>query len=95
MTDSTASTDALQPTILCISTYEKGQAFLKEAHRLGCLVILLTVQELQEADWPRESLARLITMPRDLTPTQIVNTVSYLAREENLTRIVALDEFDL
>ena len=27
-----------QPTIFCISTYEKGQAFLREAARLGCRV---------------------------------------------------------
>ena len=84
-----------KPTILCISTYEKGQAFLREADRLGCRVILLTVEELLEADWPRESLARLITMPKGLTPQQIVNTVSYLAREESFAKIVALDEFDL
>ncbi|CAN5422975.1 ATPase [soil metagenome] len=95
MTDSASSTDAMQPTILCISTYEKGQAFLREAHRLGCRVVLLTVEELEGADWPRESLARLVTMPKDLTPAQVVNTVSYLARAENFTRIVALDEFDL
>ncbi len=86
---------SMQPTILCISTYEKGQAFLQEAARLGCRVVLLTVDELLEADWPRESLARLITMPKDLTPQQVVNTVSYLAREESFARIVALDEFDL
>jgi biotin carboxylase len=84
-----------KPTILCISTYEKGQAFLREAARLGCRVVLLTVEGLLEANWPRESLARLITMPKDLTPEQILNTVSYLAREERFARIVALDEFDL
>jgi phosphoribosylaminoimidazole carboxylase (NCAIR synthetase) len=84
-----------KPTILCISTYEKGQAFLQEADRLGCRVILLTVENLLEADWPRESLARLITMPKDLTPEQMVHTVSYLAREESFARIVGLDEFDL
>ena len=84
-----------RPTILCISSYEKGQAFLREADRLGCRVVLLTADVLKDADWPRESLARLVTMPRDLTPEQILNTVTYLAREEDFARIVALDEFDL
>jgi hypothetical protein len=84
-----------KPTILCISTYEKGQAFLREIDRQGCRVILLTVAELLEANWPRESLARLITMPKNLTPEQVVNTVSFMAREERIARIVALDEFDL
>ncbi len=94
--DSNSSTRSdARPTLLCISTYEKGQAFLREAHRLGCRVVLLTVAELLEADWPRESLARLVTMPKDMTPEQVVNTVSYLAREEKFARIIALDEFDL
>jgi biotin carboxylase len=84
-----------KPTILCISTYEKGQPFLKEAARLGCDVVLLTVDKHEHGDWPRESLSRLITMPQNLTPAQVLNTVSYLAREQKIDRIVALDEFDL
>jgi biotin carboxylase len=84
-----------QPTILCISTYEKGQPFLREAAGLGAKVILLTVEKLEHADWPRESIAKLVTMPENLTPGQVLNTVSYLARENRIDRIVALDEFDL
>jgi biotin carboxylase len=84
-----------KPTILCISTYEKGQLFLKEVARLGANVLLLTVDKLAHADWPRESIAKLVTMPENLTPGQILNTVSYLARENRIDRIVALDEFDL
>ncbi|MBB5055333.1 glutathione synthase/RimK-type ligase-like ATP-grasp enzyme [Granulicella aggregans] len=83
------------PGILCISTYEKGQAFLKEAARLGCEVTLLTVDGLVNADWPRASLKELITMPEGLTPEQVLNTVCYLARSHRFDRIVALDEFDL
>jgi biotin carboxylase len=84
-----------KPTILCVSTYEKGQPFLKEAASLGVNVLLLTVDKLKHADWPRESLTKLITMPEKLTPGQVLNTVSYLARENKIDRIVALDEFDL
>jgi len=84
-----------KPGILCISTYEKGQAFLKEAARLGATVTLLTVDKLRDADWPRESLAELLTMPEGLTPVQVLNTVCYLARGRRFDRIVALDEFDL
>ena len=83
------------PTILCISTYEKGQRFLKEAARLGANVLLLTVDKLEHADWPRESLTEFITMPENLTPAQVLNTVTYLARTNHIDRIVALDEFDL
>jgi biotin carboxylase len=84
-----------KPTILCISTYEKGQLFLKEVARLGANVILLTVDKLEHADWPRESIYKLVTMPENLTSGQVLNTVSYLARENRIDRIVALDEFDL
>jgi len=84
-----------KPTILCISTYEKGQLFMQEVARLGVNVVLLTVDKLEYADWPRDSIARLVTMPENLMPGQILNTVSYLARENRFDRIVALDEFDL
>lgn len=84
-----------KPAILCISTYEKGQPFMQELARLGVNVLLLTVDKLEHANWPRESIAKLFTMPENLTPQQVLNTVSYLARENRIDRIVALDEFDL
>ena len=84
-----------RPVVLCISTYEKGQAFLRELARLGNDVLLLTVAKLEGADWPRESLARLLTMPEGLSPVQVLNTVAYLARWQPIDRVVALDEFDL
>ena len=84
-----------KPAILCISTYEKGQAFLREASRLGCAVTLLTVDTLRDADWPRESLTELLTMPEGLTSEQVLNTVCYLSRGRHFDRIVPLDEFDL
>ncbi len=84
-----------QPTMLCLSTYEKGQAFLCEAAHLGARVLLLTVDSLRDAAWPRDILARLLTMPDGLGPQQVLNTVTYLARTEPIHAIVALDEFDL
>jgi biotin carboxylase len=89
------SEEKLQPKILCISTYEKGQAFLREAARLGAGVTLLTVDKLRDADWPHEALEELITMPEGLTPVQVQNTVCWLTRTRRFDRIVALDEFDL
>jgi biotin carboxylase len=84
-----------RPAIFCISTYEKGQAFLREAHRLGVSVTLLTVEKLRDGDWPREALTELLTMPAGLTAEQVRNTVTYFARTRRINRIVALDEFDL
>jgi biotin carboxylase len=83
------------PRILCISTYEKGQAFLGECAALGCRVVLLTVDKLRRAEWPREILEELHTMPERMTQEQVTNTVTYLARTRRFDRIVALDEFDM
>ncbi len=91
MTQSNSS----QPLIFCLSTYVKGQAFLRECARLGCRVELLTLDKHRNADWPREILAEIHTMPEDMASWQIVNTVAYLARSRKIDRIVALDEFDM
>jgi len=78
-----------------MSSYEKGQGFLREAHRLGLNVMLLTGDKLKDANWPREALSELFTMPENLTAEQLRNTVTYWARSRRIDRIVALDEFDL
>jgi biotin carboxylase len=82
-------------TILCVSSYEKGQEFLRTCKSLGCRVLLLTVEKLRHADWPRESLDDIFFMPEELPLEHIINTVSYLARSQPIDRIVALDEFDM
>jgi biotin carboxylase len=82
-------------TILCITSYEKGQEFLRTCKKMGCRVLLLTVEKLRDGDWPREAVDEFFFMPEELPVQAIINTVSYLARWQPLDRIVALDEFDL
>ena len=53
--------------ILCISTYEKGQDFLRACAESGVKPTLLTVDKLRDANWPREALEELATMPENLT----------------------------
>ncbi|HEY3989943.1 MAG TPA: ATPase [Acidobacteriaceae bacterium] len=89
------SPNSSQPLIFCLSTYVKGQAFLRECARLGCRVELLTLDKHRDADWPRDILGAIHTMPEEMTSSQIVNTVMYLARSRKIDRIVALDEFDM
>lgn len=84
-----------RPTILCISTYEKGQAFLREVARLGCDIHLLTVHKLRDADWPRDILTGFHTIPEDLTAHQTLPHIANLMRHIPIARIVPLDEFDL
>jgi biotin carboxylase len=81
--------------ILCISTYEKGQDFLRVCAESGVRVTLLTVEKLRNANWPYEALEEITTMPENLTGEQILNTVSWMMRGQRFDRVVALDEFDL
>ena len=81
--------------ILCLTSYEKGQAFMRQVAAMGCRVVLLTVDHHKHGDWPYEILHEFHTMPDGLTREQITNTVTYLARRLKFERIVALDEFDM
>ena len=82
-------------TILCVSSYEKGQEFLRTCKAIGCRVLLLTVEKLRDADWPRESIDEMFFMPEELPMQDLINAVSFVARSQPIDRIVALDEFDM
>ncbi len=82
-------------TILCVATYEKGQEFIRECKRQGCTVLLLTVDTLKEAEWPREAIDEIFYIPRDIPRDDLLKGVSHLARTRVVDRIVALDDFDV
>jgi len=81
--------------ILCVSSYEKGQEFIRTCKAAGCRVLLLTVEKLRHADWPFESIDEVFTMPEELPLQDLIYAVSYAARSQSIDRIVALDEFDM
>jgi biotin carboxylase len=82
-------------TFLCVTTYEKGQEFMRECKRQGCRVLLLTAEKLRDADWPRESLDDTFYFPAEIAIPDIVQAVTHLARNQKIDRIVALDEYDM
>ena len=82
-------------TILCIATYEKGQEFIRECKQQGCTVLLLTVDTLKDAAWPREAIDETFYIPRDIGRDDLLKGVSHLARSRVIHRIVALDDFDV
>jgi len=81
-------------TILCIGSFFKGNAFLRECKRQGCRVILITIEKLKDAAWDWENIDELHYMPKIVLP-DITNAVSYLARDRRIDRIVPLDDFDV
>ena len=88
-------TNPPQKTVLCITSYEKGQEFIRECKLQGCYVILLTVTPLEHAKWLRESIDELYHMPDLSKVDEVIRGVSFLARTRFIDRIVALDDYDV
>ena len=82
-------------TILCIATYFKGEAFLRECRRQGCRVLLLTSDALVNAAWPRETIDEVFSIARDASEAEIRRRVDAIARTHAIARIAALDDFDV
>ena len=85
-------------TILCLASYFKGLDFIGECRRQGCRVLLLTSHSLRDEEWPRESIDQIFYMPdveKKWKIEDVMLGVSYMARSENIDRIVPLDDFDV
>jgi len=82
-------------TILCIATYFKVDPFLRECKARGATVILLTTDKLLGAEWPRESVDEIHSVPRTATDADIRRHVDGIARRHVIDRIAALDDFDV
>jgi biotin carboxylase len=86
-------------TILCLASYEKGHAFLRECKRQGWTVVLLTSESIKDtAHFPLESIDEIFYMADDhhkWNLTHTLNAVAYLARTRVFDRIVPLDDFDV
>ena len=82
-------------TILCVGSYYKGNPFLEQCKAEGYKVVLLTLESLLGKPWPRESLDEIFAMTSFGDRRAVVNTVSYLARTRDFTRIAPLDDYDV
>jgi len=80
---------------LCLASYPTGHDFLRQCADMGINVTLLTLDKYRDADWPRECLEELTSMPPGLNREQILNTVSWMARSRRFDRVIALHEGDL
>jgi len=86
-------------TILCIASYEKGHAFLRECKHQGATVLLVTSLSLKEKhQFPADAIDEIFYMP-DVDNTwnreDLIKSVSYIARHREIDRVVALDDFDV
>src|SRR5262245_57519146 len=82
-------------TILCIATYLKGEAFLRECRAQGCRVLLLTADTLTDAAWPREAIDEIHTVRRDAEDAEFRRVVDAIARRHPIDALASLDDFDV
>jgi biotin carboxylase len=82
-------------TVLCIASFEKGAAFIRECKRQGCRVFLATLQSLADASWPKEAIDEMFYLPDFGNREDIVKGISYLARSQRIDRIVPLDDYEV
>ncbi|MBK8051400.1 MAG: ATP-grasp domain-containing protein [Anaerolineales bacterium] len=87
----------MQSTVLCLASYFKGGLFIEECKRLGCHTILVTTQKTEHEAWPRHAIDEffMLPLPNLGREPDITNAISYLAREREIDRIVALDDYDV
>jgi biotin carboxylase len=82
-------------TILCLSSYFKGSAFLRACKEAGLHVILATNDKSKDELWPREHIDEFFHMPSLGKMPDIILAVAYLARNRQIDLMMALDDFDV
>jgi biotin carboxylase len=81
--------------IVCLASYFKGVEFLRECKRQNCRVFLITKEKWRAEEWPHDSIDEFITLPDDASPDHFIYAVTQIARRHKLSRVVALEEFDV
>lgn len=87
--------DTPRHTILCLSSYFKGNRFLQRCHAEGCRVILFTLEQRLQEPWAREACHEVFAMQSFDNRAEVVKTLAYLMRSRQIDRMVALDDFDV
>ncbi len=83
------------PTVLALSSYFKGNAFLERFRAEGARVMLVTTESCRYEPWAKEALDGFYVTPSFENRRHLVNTVAWLHRERPFDRIVALDDYDV
>ncbi len=78
----------------CVSTFFKGEDFLKACKEEGNNVYLLTLRKLEHEAWPREVLNEIFFID-EWVDSQVMDAMAYFFRSVPIDRIVALDDFDV
>ena len=79
---------------LCITTYFKGEDFLKSCKADGNNVFLLTKKSLENENWPWEAIDDVFYI-EDWNQENVIKGIAYKFRTILFDHFVALDDFDV
>lgn len=82
-------------TILCVSSFFKGNDFLAQCKEDGWTVILLTVEPLLGKPWRRDCCDEVFALASFADRKHVANSVAYLCRTRDIARITPLDDYDV
>lgn len=82
-------------TIVCVSSYFKGNQFIETCKREGCTVILLTIESKLNEPWCREFIDEVFALPDFKDHQAVINSLSFLARTRQIDRLAPLDDYDV
>lgn len=82
-------------SVLCISSYFKGNRFLERLHERGAKVHLLTLNALLGDAWSRHAITEIYGQPPKAPLDVTLRIVAFLMRTTHFDHVVALDDFDV
>ncbi len=86
-------------TLLCVSSYFKGNSFLEAAKAAGATVYLVTSKKLEDKPWARHAIDEIFYVQQgpqnDWKMDEVIGGLAWLMRSRKIDRIVALDDFDV
>ena len=86
-------------TFLCVSSYFKGNDFLRSMKATGATVYLVTSKNLEDKPWAKDSLDDIFYVQQgpenEWNMPDVINCLAWLMRSTKIDRIVALDDFDV
>jgi biotin carboxylase len=83
------------PAIICLASYFKGVDFTREAKAQGARVFLITRERCRHEAWDVDAIEDSAVLANDAPPEQFIQTAVEIARRNRVTRVVALEEFDV
>jgi biotin carboxylase len=86
-------------TFLCVSTFFKGNDFMRACKEQGNTVYLLTAKKLEDKPWVRDSIDEFFYVEENAHGSydmqHVIAGLAHVMRDRPIDRIVALDDFDV